>query len=101
MQTRRAATRLPPGALRHVRSRPGIGNDKTRAAIFGFNLFFAEIIKFQLNTNRYDYLATTARQPAQRSLNELLAQCQFCCRPESALHLSGTVASVLEVMNRD
>ncbi|QBE63784.1 DUF3138 domain-containing protein [Pseudoduganella lutea] len=47
-------------------------NDKTKAAILGFNLFFAETTKFQLNLNHYDY-----QNPAQRSSNELLAQFQF------------------------
>ncbi|GGX83065.1 DUF3138 domain-containing protein [Massilia dura] len=49
-----------------------LGNDKTKAAILGFNLFFAETTKFQLNLNHYDY-----QNPAQRSANELLAQFQF------------------------
>ncbi|HEX8603198.1 MAG TPA: hypothetical protein VF774_11180 [Pseudoduganella sp.] len=49
-----------------------LGNDQTKAAILGFNLFFAETTKFQLNLNHYDY-----QNPAQRSTNELLAQFQF------------------------
>jgi hypothetical protein len=49
-----------------------LDNDRTKVGILGFNLFFAETTKFQLNLNHYDY-----QNPAQRSSNELLAQFQF------------------------
>lgn len=49
-----------------------LANDKTKVGILGFNLFFAETTKFQINLNHYDY-----QNPAQRSSNELLAQFQF------------------------
>jgi hypothetical protein len=49
-----------------------IANDKTTIATAGFNLFFAETTKFQLNLNHYKY-----ENPSQRSAKELLAQFQF------------------------
>jgi hypothetical protein len=49
-----------------------IANDKTKIATAGFNLFFAETTKFQLNLNHYHY-----QNPSQRSAKELLAQFQF------------------------
>ena len=49
-----------------------LANDKSKIATAGFNLFFAETTKFQINLNHYQY-----ENPAQRSANELLAQFQF------------------------
>lgn len=49
-----------------------IANDRTKVGTAGFNLFFAETTKFQLNLNHYDY-----DNPAQRSTKEVLAQFQF------------------------
>lgn len=49
-----------------------VRNDKTRIATAGFNLFFAETTKFQLNLNHYQY-----ENPTQRSAREVLAQFQF------------------------
>ncbi|WP_338768877.1 hypothetical protein [Massilia sp. METH4] len=49
-----------------------LDNDRTKVGVLGFNLFFAETTKFQVNLNHYDY-----QNPAQRSSNELLAQFQF------------------------
>jgi hypothetical protein len=49
-----------------------VANDKTKIATAGFNLFFAETTKFQLNLNHYNY-----ENPAQRSTKEVLAQFQF------------------------
>ncbi|AVR94553.1 DUF3138 domain-containing protein [Pseudoduganella armeniaca] len=47
-------------------------NDRSKIATAGFNLFFAETTKFQINLNHYQY-----DNPAQPSANELLAQFQF------------------------
>jgi hypothetical protein len=47
-------------------------NDKVKVYTAGFNLFFAETTKFQINLNRYKY-----ENPAQQAVNELLAQFQF------------------------
>lgn len=49
-----------------------VGNDKSDIATAGFNLFFAETTKFQLNLNYYKY-----ENPAQRNAKEVLAQFQF------------------------
>jgi hypothetical protein len=49
-----------------------LANDKTKIATAGFNLFFAETTKFQLNLNHTNY-----EHPSQRSTREVLAQFQF------------------------
>jgi hypothetical protein len=48
------------------------GNDKSTIYTAGFNMFFAETTKFQLNLNHYKY-----ENQALPSVNELLAQFQF------------------------
>ncbi|WP_035057613.1 hypothetical protein [Andreprevotia chitinilytica] len=47
-------------------------NDKITISTLGFNVFFAETTKFQLNLNHYAY-----ENPTIKSANELLAQFQF------------------------
>ena len=49
-----------------------VANDRSKIATAGFNLFFAETTKFQLNLNHYQY-----DNPTQRSVKEVLAQFQF------------------------
>jgi len=46
--------------------------DKSKISTAGFNLFFAETTKFQLNLNYYQY-----ENPTIRNNKELLAQFQF------------------------
>ena len=46
--------------------------DKSKISTAGFNLFFAETTKFQLNLNYYQY-----ENPAVRNSKEVLAQFQF------------------------
>jgi phosphate-selective porin len=50
----------------------GAGNDDSKVYTAGFNWFFAETTKFQLNYNLYKY-----QDPAKHRAKELLAQVQF------------------------
>jgi hypothetical protein len=47
-------------------------NDKSDIYTAGFNLFFAETTKFQINFNRYKF-----EDPTKKKINELLAQFQY------------------------
>jgi hypothetical protein len=49
-----------------------VGRDRTTIYTAGFNLFFAETTKFQINFNQHRF-----EDPARRKIKELLAQFQF------------------------
>jgi hypothetical protein len=49
-----------------------VNRDRTTIYTAGFNLFFAETTKFQINFNRYKF-----EDPTRKRINELLAQFQF------------------------
>ncbi|MES2205882.1 MAG: DUF3138 domain-containing protein [Pseudomonadota bacterium] len=49
-----------------------VGNDKVTINTLGYNLFFAQTTKLQLNFNHYTY-----QKPATSSVNEILAQFQY------------------------
>jgi hypothetical protein len=49
-----------------------VNGDRTTIYTAGFNLFFAETTKFQINFNRYKF-----EDPTRKRINELLAQAQF------------------------